>query len=248
LHNLRVPFAGSILTSVGVVLLISVSYIWKEKGIFWRAGLICALMKTMSPSAVIFGPMIAIFTESLLLEFAVRLFGRTYLGFIVGAVSAVGWGFAQKIINLLIFYGFNIVELYKSLMKYTEKQLNMQTDTLWIPILALFSIYVLIGLISAFTGIKTGKKMASQPLVYKPPKPKYQAYLDNNRAKHEYNYSLTWLVINIFLLIGSILTLSLSSFKIWGIVTVVVVTVWILKYKRALRQLLKPKFWIFFVA
>jgi hypothetical protein len=63
LHNLKVPFSGNVLTAIGLVILISVSYIWTEKGLFWRAGLICAIMKTMSPSAVIFGPMIAIMSE-----------------------------------------------------------------------------------------------------------------------------------------------------------------------------------------
>ncbi|MFO7852573.1 MAG: hypothetical protein ACQERS_04820 [Bacteroidota bacterium] len=41
LHNLRVPFSGSILTAIGIILLISISYKWDEKGLFWRAGLIC---------------------------------------------------------------------------------------------------------------------------------------------------------------------------------------------------------------
>ncbi len=68
LHNLRVPFSGNILTAIGIIILISISFIWRERGIFWRAGLICAIMKTMSPSAVIFGPMIAIIAESLILE------------------------------------------------------------------------------------------------------------------------------------------------------------------------------------
>ena len=61
LHNLQVPFSSNFLTGIGIILLISVSYIWKDKGLFWRSGLICALMKSVSPSAVIFGPMIAIF-------------------------------------------------------------------------------------------------------------------------------------------------------------------------------------------
>src|SRR5512141_1386767 len=67
LHNLRIPFSGNILTGIGLMILISVSFLWKEKGLFWRAGLVCALMKTVSPSAVIFGPMIAILSEAILL-------------------------------------------------------------------------------------------------------------------------------------------------------------------------------------
>ena len=83
LHNLRVPFSGNVLAAIALVILISVSYKWRERGLFWRAGVICALMKPMLPSAIIFGPMIAIIMESLLLEASVRLFGRTFFGFIV---------------------------------------------------------------------------------------------------------------------------------------------------------------------
>src|SRR5512135_2803298 len=99
LHNLRIPFSGNILTAIGIIIMISISYTWTEKGLFWRAGLICAIMKTMSPSAVIFGPMIAIFTEAFLLEISVRLLGRTMAGYIIGAMAAMSWNLFQKIAN-----------------------------------------------------------------------------------------------------------------------------------------------------
>lgn len=248
LHNLNVPFSGSILTSIGLIILISVSYIWKDNGIFWRAGLICALMKTMSPSAVIFGPMIAIFTESVLLEISVRTLGKNYLGFIIGAVLAVSWSFMQKIINYLIFYGFNIVELYKSVMRFTEEQLNLQFDTLWIPILLLLSVYIFIGLVSVIIGIKAGKKLISQPLVYKPQQYNNQQFLVSSNTKIDFNYSIFWLITNFLLIVTAIYLISTTDWKIWSISVFVIVFIWILRYKRALRQLSKPKFWIFFVA
>ena len=112
LHNLRVPFSGNLLTAIALVILISVSYKWRDRGLFWRAGVICALMKTMSPSAIIFGPMIAIIMESLFLEASVRLFGRTYLGFIAGSMLAMSWNLFQKVFNMIIFYGGKLVDIY----------------------------------------------------------------------------------------------------------------------------------------
>ncbi len=247
LHNLQVPFSGSILTSIGIIILISASYVWKENGLFWRAGLICALMKTMSPSAVIFGPMIAIFTESVLLEISVRTLGRNYFGYIIGSILAVSWSFFQKIFNFLIFYGFNIVKLYKNLMKFTEKQLNLQFNTLWIPILILLSVYVLFGLISAIIGVKTGKKLVSQPIKYEPQNYNNLEFLNKSNIKNEFKYSIIWLVVNAFLIAAAIVLISLADWKIWTIAVIAIVTLWIIKYKRALRQLLKPKFWILFV-
>lgn len=247
LHNLKVPFSGSILTAIAIVILVSVSFVWKEKGIFWRAGLICALMKTMSPSAVIFGPMIAIFAEALLLEGSVRIFGKTYLGFIIGAVLAVSWTFAQKIINFLIFYGFNIVELYKGLMKFTEKQLNLHFDTFWAPILILLSVYAFIGLFSAILGIKTGKKLISQPIQYQHKTYNNQGFLTNKDLRQNFNYSIIWLVIDILLIITSLLLISFFNWKVWTIFIIIITGIWVLRYKRAFRQLTKPKFWVFFV-
>jgi len=247
LHNLKIPFSGSILTAIAIIILVSVSFVWKEKGIFWRAGLICALMKTMSPSAVIFGPMIAIFAEAVLLEVSVRIFGQTYFGFIIGSVLAVSWTFAQKIINFLIFYGFNIVELYKGLMKFIEKQLNLQFDTFWVPIFILLSIYIIIGVFSAILGIKTGEKLISQPFKYKPQTYNNQSFLSKSNSKLEFKYSIIWLIVDILLIVASLLLISLTNWKIWTISVFVITIIWILKYKRALRQLSKPKFWIFFI-
>ncbi len=248
LHNLRVPFSGSILTAISLLILISVSYVWKDRGIFWRAGLICALMKTMSPSAVIFGPMVAIFTESVLLEISVRTLGRNYLGFIVGSILAVSWSLVQKIINYLIFYGFKIVELYKSLMIFTEKQFKFQFDTLWFPIFLLLAVYVFIGFISAITGIKTGKKIIAQPAEHKAQQYNNQHLLKSPNSKNNFNYSIAWLIADIVLIVSSLALISLADWKIWVPLTPIIVIVWVLRYKRALRQLVRPKFWIFFVA
>jgi len=58
LHNLKIPFSGMILSFISVWLLISFLQLWKENSIILRAGIICALMKSISPSALILGPMI----------------------------------------------------------------------------------------------------------------------------------------------------------------------------------------------
>jgi nucleoside-triphosphatase THEP1 len=247
LHNLKIPFTSNILTAIGIVILISVSYIWTEKGLFWRAGLICALMKTMSPSAVIFGPMIAIFSEAALLDISVRLFGRTLFGYILGGVLAMSWNLFQKIINFIIFYGTNIVEIYTNLLKFAQKQLDIHFDIVWLPILVLLLIYSVFGILSAIIGIKAGRNILKQPREY------LQSTCDvKNSVKHQNNtkpdfiYSLLWLFTNIIFITGSLILLN-YSFVYWSSAIILIVTIWAFRYKRALRQLSKPKFWIFFV-
>jgi nucleoside-triphosphatase THEP1 len=247
LHNLKVPFSGNILTAIGIVILISISYLWTDKGLFWRAGLICALMKTMSPSAVIFGPMIAIFTEAFLLGLSVSLLGRTIAGYAIGSMLAMSWNLVQKIINYIIFYGSDIVGVYSDFLKYAQKQLDIKTDIVWLPIIVLLIVYALFGLLAAVTGIRVGRKMLKQPVQDLPESiNKTSEELPHNGIP-EFNYSIAWLFLNIGLIICSFILLGQTTWIVWSLTITGIVIIWSVRYKRALRQLSKPKFWVFFV-
>ena len=203
-------------------------------------------MKTMSPSAVIFGPMIAIFSEAVLLDVAVRIFGRNLPGFVLGAILAMSWNLFQKIINYIIFYGSNIIEIYKNLLRFAQKQLDIQFDIVWLPILLLLIIYAVLGVISAITGIIAGRR------ILRLSKPDIKQKLVNNNftfrnpIKNEFNYSLSWLLTNIVLIVFSLILLNFNLIYWIPFITLVVI-VWVLRYKRAMRQLLRAKFWMFFV-
>lgn len=246
LHNVRFPFSGSILTVIGLILLISVSYIWKEKGLYWRAGLICAVMKSISPSAVIFGPMIAIFTEAFLLQLSVWVFGRTILAFIIGSSLAMSWVLVQRLFNFILFYGYDIVKIYTNLMEFAERQLRMQFDFVWIPIIILLTIYIFLGFVATFIGVKIGRKIREESgklvAVYVGEKKSEELILGN-----EFNYSIVWFFGNIGLIILGMVLLNFTTWPIWSVSFIAIVIVWVLRYSRALRQLSKPKFWIYFV-
>jgi hypothetical protein len=118
----------------------------------------------MSPSAVIFGPMIAIFSEALLLEASVRLFGKNHIGLAIGAILAMSWNLVQAIISKIIAYGYNLVKLYESIMLYAQKQLHTDIDMVWAPIVLLLIIYTLLGLGTAIAGIFIGQRLESSEL------------------------------------------------------------------------------------
>jgi nucleoside-triphosphatase THEP1 len=247
LHNLKVPFSGNILTAIGIIILISVSYIWTEKGLFWRAGLICAIMKTMSPSAIIFGPMVAIFSEAALMEISVRLLGKTLAGYILGAMLAMSWNLFQKIMNFIIFYGFNIVDLYTNLIKFAQKQLNIHFDIVWLPPLVLLCFYCIFGIIAALIGIKIGRQILKQPADHIALNVNGLDSKNQDKIKPEFRYSMLWLFADVVLLTGSLVLLSYASWIYWSVTVLAIVTIWAFRYRGALRKLSKPKFWIFFV-
>jgi nucleoside-triphosphatase THEP1 len=247
LHNLRVPFSGNILTAIGIIILISISYTWSEKGLFWRAGLICAIMKTMSPSAIIFGPMIAIMAESLLLELFTRVLGRTYAGYIIGAMLAMSWNLLHKIGSYIISYGSNIVEVYTNLLNMAERQLNIKTDLVWLPIIILLIVYALFGFLAGVIGIRVGRKMLKQPADVTSMPGSSAPSKSINSTKTEFSYSLAWLLIDILLIVGAFMLFNYTSWYIWSAGVTGIIVLWALRYKNSLRRISKPKFWIFFV-
>ncbi len=247
LHNLRVPFSGNILTAIGIIILISISYIWTDKGLIWRSGIICALMKTMSPSAVIFGPMIAILAEAFLIETSVRLLGRTYAGYLTGAMLAMSWNLFQKIANYIIFYGAGIIDVYNNLIGMAGKELGIESDIAWLPVIILLVIFALFGILSGIMGISVGRKMKKQP-AGSVTLPAGNASREIRRTEvNDFKHSLAWLITDFALMIACLSLITFSSWAIWGPVVISVVILWSLRYKRALRQLSRPKFWLFFV-
>lgn len=247
LHNLRVPFSGSILTAIGIILLISFSYKWKDKGLFWRAGLICALMKTLSPSAVIFGPMIAIISEALIIEMSVRLIGRNVAGYITGAVIAMSWSLIQRILTLMLFYGTGILEVYSELADMAEKQTGIEADMAWLPIIIILIINAVAGIISALAGIRLGRQITERTGTETAGVSKKLINNSFGDPGSRSSYSLTWLFANLLLISGSMIILNFTSWIIWIVVIPLIIGLWISRYNRAMRQLLNPKFWIFFI-
>ena len=247
LHNLRIPFTGNILTGIGIILLISVAQIWKDKGLFWRAGLVCALMKSISPSAIIFGPMIAIFSEALLMEFSVRIFKRNIFSFLLAGLLAMSWNLFHVLANNIINYGFNIIDLYVNLTKFAQKQLNIINDNYWMPLLVLFILYMLFGLIAAIFGIYIGKKAAKQPLEINSLTTKQVLEIKSAKTIGTFKYSFIWLLCNIILLITELTFMGFLDWHYWIIFGTSILLIWSFKYRHSLKSLAKPKFWIFFV-
>lgn len=162
LHNMRVPFSGSLLAAMGVILLTAFAMRWRTTGMFWRAGLICALMKSVSPSAVILGPMTGILLEAVLLELGFRIFRFGLAGAVLGGIMAVSSALLHKIISLTILYGSDILTIYVNIFHYAAKQVRVADAGVTDLLLILIAGYALLGSGAGYLGYLAGKKQGLQ--------------------------------------------------------------------------------------
>src|SRR5664279_2132583 len=158
LHNLKIPLSGMILSFISVWLLISFLQVWKENGLIMRAGIICALMKSISPSALILGPMIGIFTEAILIELFILMLGKNLIGYMIGGAFAVLATLIQKLVSLLILYGFDFIKILSDLYLFAVKQIDLEYLNPTFLIILIVFIYIITGMAGAIAGYITGLK------------------------------------------------------------------------------------------
>ena len=243
LHNLRVPLTGTILSAIGISLLVGGHFLWKEKGLVWRAGVVCALMKSISPSAVILGPMVGIFSEAILLELFIRISRGTSVGIILGGAIAVCMPFVQSIVSLIITYGFNIAMLYIEVYKIVVKSIGIGSLNVYGALGIFISLNALFGSCAAFLGIAIGKNAAIGTVDYSPATNGVTAF-SLPSVYDAQRFSIPLLLLNIVAI--PIILFAIGSFSLlWSFVLVGLYTcVMLAAYPNAWRRFSKPKIWI----
>ncbi len=249
LHNLRIPFAGMFLAAASVFLLVAFMQLWREKGLIIRAGIICALMKSISPSAIILGPMLGIFMEAVIIESVVWLVGRHMVGYILAGALAVVWTLMQKILNLVILYGFDLIKIAEDFYRYLAKQIPFIGTHTTLIVVLIFGAYAVFGGLSAFFGYRTGSNFIhlppSKPTLPKPGKQQENPFFGIDPT-HPYSFLnlalvLVAIVLNLYLINSRLYLIAAFSGFLFMFFSA-------FRYKNALRYLRKPLIWIqFFV-
>lgn len=245
LHNTRIPFAGSVLAFFGTVLLIGFYQIWPYKGLIIRAGLITAIMKSVSPSAIILGPMIGIFLEALLIEVVIILLGNNLIAYMLGGVLSLSSALFHKIVGLIIVYGFNIVKIYVNIINFGLKQLGFHPASDVQILVFLLSFYFIFGVLAGGLGFLIGKKAfhlqsSGNSFNWKGTQNSNNDFfsLDPDQRR-----SIPLLIFHILAVITGLLLINIEYQSVgYGFVLLYLIVMGIL-YRKALKRLRKPIFW-----
>ena len=262
LHNLNVPFAGSVLAAFGVAVMTAGHRASPQRGLIWRAALVCALMKSVSPSAVILGPMVGIVTEGLLLQAAVALLGANPAGYVVGGALAVSWSFAQKILSALIAFGPDVVRLYVEAYHYASRSLGVSRFGPFDLVVLLLVVECALGVAAAVAGMRLGRLAAAAGAVVPESQPSGvplgQVAMDSRQARAraaasvqagraisaEIKWSIPKLVAFSAGLVGGMILVGALELAFGAAFVAAYAVVVFRTYPRAVTRLKRPGFWI----
>ncbi|MPM10883.1 hypothetical protein SDC9_57220 [bioreactor metagenome] len=246
LHNLKVPMRGTILASIAVMIISAVGYRFRLKGIYWRAGLLTAAMKTLSPSAVLLGPMMAITMQGLLMEIVITSGGTRRIMFILGGAVSITWNFVHLILGYWLYYGNDVVALGSSLVQYAQKETGWQFITGWGLIAAFGSIYFIAGAVSGFIGTSMKKPDTNKTLRI-PRKEKQTAKQVKRQQTDQQSRSLYWLFLLMVIVIAMLMILSYLPLEIGIFAWLAVISMLVIRYRKSYRRLAKVGFWVVFL-
>ncbi|MBK7259960.1 MAG: hypothetical protein IPI01_19605 [Ignavibacteriae bacterium] len=208
LHNLQLPFAGTVLATMAAALLVAGARLWRDAGVIWRAGVVCALMKSISPSAVILGPMIGIMLEAFIIAAAAGSFRFTIAGCIIGGMLATVAPIIQKLVAILLTYGMDAARMYGSLFTFLANTFGVAGAD---PAHILFwfvAVQALPGAVAAAVGIAIARSVPADA-------PAADAWAGADEAAPDLLHSTTtrfsmgWLVAHAVLMIAGLILLPL---------------------------------------
>lgn len=248
LHNLKVPLSGTTLSFISVYLLSAFAQVWPERGLIWRAGLICALMKSISPSAFILGPMIGIFGEALLLEISLIILGRNLAGFIIGGAIAVFSTLVQKVINLLILYGLDLLRILEGLYQFAARQFRIEEANPMHLVTAISVLYLVAGAVAALLGRHAGRKYLRRRTGFQSLE---RVSLTAPRMQFEgggsQTYSLWHLGLHVVAVVLGLFLINFNYYLAAAIVCPVYAIFVIWRYRNSVRHFRKAGLWIQFL-
>jgi nucleoside-triphosphatase THEP1 len=243
LHALRIPFSGSVLAALGVVVMTAGYLASPTRGVIWRSALVCALLKSFSPSAVLLGPMVGILTEGLFFQASVSLFGANALGFMAGGVLAVSWPLAQKITWALLAFGPDAMRLYAEAYRYASQSLGISRFGPFDLVGTLFLLQGVMGASAAVAGIRLERSF---------PPAAHAATADETPfpapARMPIQAHGAWSIPRLLLFaagaIGGMVCLSFFPLLPATVFIAAYAGLVFWRYPRALVQLRRPAFWV----
>lgn len=243
LHNLRVPFAGTLMATASVLLLTAAAQVWDVRGLIWRAALVCALMKSISPSAVILGPMIGIFAEGVILQVVLNLLGRGALACAIGGALAVSYTLFHKIVALTILYGADLVRVFAGIVQFAAKVTGWQSLQPGNVILALVLIQSALGATAGLVGWLLGKQVQgrAQPALEEPKPLSPPVTRDSDVVR--FNHSLAMLAVLLVTLPLGLWLLGNVALP-WATAMVAIASAGVFwRYRQVARRLTNLRLW-----
>ncbi|MFQ6605227.1 MAG: hypothetical protein ACE5D8_06700 [Fidelibacterota bacterium] len=157
LHAFHFPFTGSILSALGLVVLLVARKINPAPGSSALMGVIAGLIKIMGLATVKLGPFIGIVMEGLLVESILSLIGPGRTGFLFSGIMVGIYPIVQTVVTKSILFGANFLPVILETARGFSETVGRSLG--WWILIIYAAIHILFGLIAALTAWALQKQL-----------------------------------------------------------------------------------------
>jgi hypothetical protein len=163
LKSLNVPFSGAVLSAIGLTIALVGRLFVPKKGSTMFIGVIAMLLKLFSLGGVIVGPMVGIFTEALVAEIILSLFGKPRpLSFLLAGALGVTWNLVQPFVTGPLLFGRSLFVVWLDLLDTGTRLLGIKENAVVWIVVALLVIYFFIGCLAGWLGWNIAKQLQNR--------------------------------------------------------------------------------------
>ncbi len=158
LHVLNVPFAGVMLSAVGIAIALIGRLFVPRRGSVLLIGLVTAILKMFSLGGIVINPMIGIVAESLLAEIVLTASGRPRrVGFVAAGALAVFWPLVHPFLTQGLLAGAGLFTIYTRTLSNGARLLGLNPAAVAVIIGVLVAVYLLIGAVAGWLAWGAGQ-------------------------------------------------------------------------------------------
>jgi hypothetical protein len=151
LHTLNIPFTGAFLAAIGLMIALVGRVFVPRKGSTLFIGLIAMLLKLFNLGGIVIGPMLGIFSEAILAEIVLTLFGKPRrISLIVAGASGVIFTLIQPFITGPLLFGRTLFVVWLDLIDLGSRFLGLNESAIFLIFGGLLLIYLIIGSVAGW--------------------------------------------------------------------------------------------------
>ncbi|MFN2216210.1 MAG: hypothetical protein ACK2TS_04635 [Anaerolineales bacterium] len=151
LHTLNIPFTGAFLAAIGLMIALVGRVFVPRKGSTLFIGLIAMLLKLFNLGGIVIGPMLGIFSEAILAEIVLTLFGKPRrISLIVAGASGVIFTLIQPFITGPLLFGRTLFVVWLDLIDLGSRFLGLNESAIFLIVGGLLLIYLIIGSVAGW--------------------------------------------------------------------------------------------------
>jgi hypothetical protein len=166
LHAIYPPLADTFLTGVvlggiGVAVALTGHRFVPKRGSVVLIGIVTAILKLLSISGVVVGPVVAILMESVLMEIVLWIAHKPrWSAFALGGALAVGWNLPHKFIMMRLIYGKDFFTVYDKVVQDGSQALGLDASLALLILAILLLVRLVVGAISGWGAWQLGGAVA----------------------------------------------------------------------------------------